>query len=31
MVDQEMLARVYEPILREYRLAFQGIRDTIKQ
>jgi hypothetical protein len=29
MVDQEIVDRVSEPILREYRLAFQGLRDTI--
>jgi hypothetical protein len=29
MVDQEIIDRVSEPILREYRLAFQGLRDTI--
>jgi hypothetical protein len=30
MVDQEIIDRVSEPILREYRLAFQGLRDTIE-
>jgi hypothetical protein len=29
MVDQDIIDRVSEPILREYRLAFQGLRDTI--
>lgn len=29
MLDQEIIDRVSEPILREYRLAFQGLRDTI--
>ena len=30
MTDQEMVDRVSAPILREYRLAFQGLRDTIR-
>jgi hypothetical protein len=29
MVDQDIVDRVSEPILREYHLAFQGLRDTI--
>lgn len=29
MVDQDIVDRVSEPILREYRLAFQCLRDTI--
>ena len=29
MIDQEIVDLVSEPILREYRLAFQGLRDTI--
>jgi hypothetical protein len=28
--DQDTIDRVSEPILREYRLAFQGLRDTIR-
>ena len=30
MSEQEMVERVSAPILREYRLAFQGLRDTIR-
>jgi hypothetical protein len=29
MLEQDIISRVSEPILREYRLAFQGLRDTI--
>jgi hypothetical protein len=29
MVEQEIIDRVCEPILKEFRLAFQGLRDTI--
>jgi hypothetical protein len=28
--EQDTVERVSEPILREYRLAFQGLRDTIR-
>jgi hypothetical protein len=30
MTNQDMVERVSAPILREYRLAFQGLRDTIR-
>lgn len=30
MTDSDIVERVYEPILREYRRAFQGLRDTIQ-
>ena len=30
MIDQDTVERVSEPILREYKLAFQGLRDTIE-
>ena len=29
MLDQDIIDRVSEPILKEYHLAFQGLRDTI--
>ena len=29
MVDQDIFDRVSDPILKEYRLALQGLRDTI--
>ncbi len=30
MIDESIVDRVSDPILREYRLAFQGLRDTIE-